>query len=193
MIDYTGWKITPEVISQRTDLRHIPVCSIDPPGCKDIDDALHCVRLPNGRIEAGVHIADVTYFVHPDTAIDKEAAHRSTSTYLGNGDKYSIEAIIVASYSVEAITSYSIQCIHLIIACLLFTLCLVDRRLDMLPGLLTTQLCSLRSSEVSYSIKTHAHYPSLIYPSIIHLHSIYPYLHICLSILQSFHSFIRSI
>jgi len=101
MIDYTGWKITPEVISQRTDLRHIPVCSIDPPGCKDIDDALHCVRLPNGRIEAGVHIADVTYFVHPDTAIDKEAAHRSTSTYLGNGDKYSIEAIIVASYSMH--------------------------------------------------------------------------------------------
>ena len=101
MIDYTGWKITPEVISQRTDLRHIPVCSIDPPGCKDIDDALHCVRLPNGRIEAGVHIADVTYFVHPDTAIDKEAAHRSTSTYLGNGEKYSIEAMIVASYSMH--------------------------------------------------------------------------------------------
>jgi exosome complex exonuclease DIS3/RRP44 len=99
--DYTGWKITPEVISQRTDLRHIPVCSIDPPGCKDIDDALHCVRLPNGRIEAGVHIADVTYFVHPDTAIDKEAAHRSTSTYLGNGEKYSIEAMIAAIYSLK--------------------------------------------------------------------------------------------
>lgn len=48
---------------------------------------------------------DVTYFVHPDSAIDKEAAHRSTSTYL------------------------------------------VERRLDMLPGLLTTQLCSLRSKE----------------------------------------------
>ena len=31
--------------------------SIDPPGCKDIDDALHCIRLPNGRLEAGVHIA----------------------------------------------------------------------------------------------------------------------------------------
>ncbi len=44
-------------MAQRTDLRHIPVVSIDPPGCKDIDDALHCVRLPNGRLEAGVHIA----------------------------------------------------------------------------------------------------------------------------------------
>ena len=56
--------------------------SIDPPGCKDIDDALHCVRLPNGNLEAGVHIADVTHFVHPDTPLDKEASHRSTSTYL---------------------------------------------------------------------------------------------------------------
>eukprot|EP00605_Chrysophyceae_sp_TOSAG23-4_P000450 GSChrysophyteH1.ASY1.ANO1.508.1 assembled CDS len=51
------WKITEEIIKQRTDLRHIPVVSIDPP-------------------------ADVTHFVHPDTPLDKEAAHRSTSTYL---------------------------------------------------------------------------------------------------------------
>lgn len=99
------WKITPEVVAQRSDLRHIPVVSIDPPGCKDIDDALHCIRLPNGRLEAGVHIADVSYFVHPDTPLDKEASHRSTSTYL------------------------------------------VERRLDMLPGFLTTELCSLRSKE----------------------------------------------
>lgn len=101
----SDWKITSDVIAARTDLRHIPVVSIDPPGCKDIDDALHCIRLPNGRLEAGVHIADVSHFVHPDTAIDKEASHRSTSTYL------------------------------------------VERRLDMLPGLLTTELCSLRSKE----------------------------------------------
>lgn len=186
MIDYTGWKITPEVISQRTDLRHIPVCSIDPPGCKDIDDALHCVRLPNGRIEAGVHIADVTYFVHPDTAIDKEAAHRSTSTYLGNGKKYSIEAMIVASYLIQFTVSISL--LQALLTNLLLLLCLVDRRLDMLPGLLTTQLCSLRSSEVSYYMLI---YPSLIYPSIIHLYSIY----LCTyrSIHPSFHSFIRSI
>ena len=99
------WKITDEVVAERTDLRHLPVVSIDPPGCKDIDDALHCIRLPNGRLEVGVHIADVTYFVHPDTPLDKEAAHRATSTYL------------------------------------------VERRLDMLPTLLTTELCSLRSKE----------------------------------------------
>jgi len=78
------WSITDEVVSEkgRVDLRSVPVVSIDPPGCKDIDDALHCVRLPNGNLEVGVHIADVSYFVHPETALDKEASHRSTSTYL---------------------------------------------------------------------------------------------------------------
>lgn len=46
-----------ELTPDRTDLRHIPVLSIDPPGCKDIDDALHCIELPNGNYQIGVHIA----------------------------------------------------------------------------------------------------------------------------------------
>jgi exosome complex exonuclease DIS3/RRP44 len=69
-------------LSSRADLRHLAVCSVDPPGCKDIDDALHCVKLANGNFEVGVHIADVSYFVRPDTAIDREAAHRCTTVYL---------------------------------------------------------------------------------------------------------------
>eukprot|EP00952_Eustigmatos_sp_NYUAD-ZCMA_P007826 32954-Eustigmatos_ZCMA.PRE.1 len=74
----SDWKITPENSVGRRDLRHLPVMSIDPPGCKDIDDALHCVRLPNGNLQVGVHIADVTYFVSPGSALDDEAANRST-------------------------------------------------------------------------------------------------------------------
>lgn len=62
---------------------------------------LFCRKLENGNIEIGVHIADVTHFVKPNTAIDKEAAIRGNTTYL------------------------------------------VEKRLDMLPGLLTTSLCSL--------------------------------------------------
>ncbi|KAL2522031.1 ribonuclease II family protein [Forsythia ovata] len=58
------------------------VFSVDPPGCKDIDDALHCTTLPNGNFEVGVHIADVTNFVHPGTPLDDEAAQRGTSVYL---------------------------------------------------------------------------------------------------------------
>ena len=63
----------------REDLRHLAICSVDPPGCKDIDDALHIRPLPNGHSEVGVHIADVTSFLLPGTAMDDEAASRSAS------------------------------------------------------------------------------------------------------------------
>ncbi|CAM9215017.1 unnamed protein product [Hapterophycus canaliculatus] len=96
------WTITPENSVGRKDLRHLPVLSIDPPGCKDIDDALHARQLENGNLEVGVHIADVTHFVEAGSALDEEASSRSTSTYL------------------------------------------VERRLDMLPGMLTETLCSLK-------------------------------------------------
>ncbi|KAI3892292.1 hypothetical protein MKX03_030694 [Papaver bracteatum] len=66
----------------RQDLRHLRVFSVDPPGCRDIDDALHCTPLPNGHFEVGVHIADVTNFVHPGTPLDDEATQRGTSVYL---------------------------------------------------------------------------------------------------------------
>lgn len=78
-------------------------------GCKDIDDALSANYLGDNIYELGVHIADVSYYVRPNTAMDlevkfafvKQAASRSTTTYL------------------------------------------VNRRLDMLPKLLTENLCSL--------------------------------------------------
>ncbi|KAK9823835.1 hypothetical protein WJX72_005833 [[Myrmecia] bisecta] len=78
------WSVTPADLDDpnRQDLRHLPICSVDPPGCKDIDDALHVVELPNGNLELGVHIADVTHFLKPATAIDDEAASRATTTYL---------------------------------------------------------------------------------------------------------------
>ncbi|WAQ80729.1 hypothetical protein PtA15_1A67 [Puccinia triticina] len=88
--------------NNREDFRDLMVCSIDPPGCQDIDDALHAKRLANGNIEVGVHIADVSHFVLPDTPMDVEAASRGTTVYL------------------------------------------VDKRIDMLPSLLGTNLCSLR-------------------------------------------------
>ena len=56
------------------------VCSVDPPGCKDIDDALHARPLPSGNLELGVHIADVTHFLLPGTAMDAEAASRCASS-----------------------------------------------------------------------------------------------------------------
>jgi len=44
-----NWQLSPEELGKRWDLRHLSVCSVDPPGCKDIDDALHCIKLPNGN------------------------------------------------------------------------------------------------------------------------------------------------
>lgn len=78
------WSVSPQHLSDqhREDHRHLRVFSVDPPGCKDIDDALHCTPLPNGNFELGVHIADVTNFVLPGTPLDDEASQRGTSTYL---------------------------------------------------------------------------------------------------------------
>ena len=73
----------PEVeISIRRDMRETPTFTIDPENARDFDDALSFVYLPNGNLEVGVHIADVTHYVHENTALDKEALARSTSVYL---------------------------------------------------------------------------------------------------------------
>lgn len=93
--DDPGWR-------DREDLRGLLICSIDPIGCQDIDDALHAKSLPNGNFEVGVHIADVSHFVKPSNAMDTEASIRGTTVYL------------------------------------------VDKRIDMLPMLLGTDLCSLK-------------------------------------------------
>ena len=58
------------------------MCSVDPPGCRDIDDTLHCRVLPNGNYEVGVHIADVTHFVKADSKLDYEASLRCNTVYL---------------------------------------------------------------------------------------------------------------
>ncbi|KAG0266938.1 exosome catalytic subunit dis3 [Actinomortierella ambigua] len=97
------WVVRPEHFAGREDFRDLNICSIDPPGCTDIDDALHVKPLDNGNYEVGVHIADVTFFVKPGNAMDEQAANRGTTVYL------------------------------------------VNKRIDMLPSLLGTNLCSLRS------------------------------------------------
>jgi ribonuclease R len=66
----------------RADYREVTTCTIDPLTAKDFDDALSIRYLDNDQIEIGVHIADVTHFVTPGTALDREAYLRSTSVYL---------------------------------------------------------------------------------------------------------------
>ncbi len=74
--------ITDEVVAKREDMRDVTTFTIDPKDAKDFDDALSFKRLANGNVEIGVHIADVTHYVQPDTIIDKEAQSRATSVYL---------------------------------------------------------------------------------------------------------------
>ena len=75
-------KITKQEIELRKDLREITTFTIDPLDAKDFDDALSIRLLEEGVLEIGVHIADVTHFVRPKTALDKEAYKRATSVYL---------------------------------------------------------------------------------------------------------------
>lgn len=74
--------ITPEEIAKREDYRDVITFTIDPADAKDFDDALSIRKLKNGHWEAGVHIADVSHYVLPNTPIDEEAYKRATSIYL---------------------------------------------------------------------------------------------------------------
>nr|XP_036865928.1 DIS3-like exonuclease 1 isoform X1 [Manis javanica] len=105
------WKVSPEEERDRKDLRktHL-VFSIDPEGCEDVDDTLSVRTLNNGNLELGVHIADVTHFVAPDSYIDIEARTRATTYYLA------------------------------------------DRRYDMLPSVLSADLCSLLGGVDRYAV-----------------------------------------
>lgn len=69
-------------IRRRKDVRDIFTITIDPVDAKDFDDAISFRKLKNGYFEIGIHIADVSHYVEPDNALDKEAYHRSTSVYL---------------------------------------------------------------------------------------------------------------
>lgn len=74
--------ITPEEIAKRKDYRKITTFTIDPHDAKDFDDAISYQDLPNGNIEVGVHIADVTHYVPIDSILEDEAYKRATSVYL---------------------------------------------------------------------------------------------------------------
>lgn len=74
--------ITPQEIKKRWDFRKVLTFTIDPEDAKDFDDALSFETLENGNYQIGVHIADVTHYVQPNTALDEEAFDRATSVYL---------------------------------------------------------------------------------------------------------------
>ncbi len=74
--------ISEDEIAKRRDFRTVTTFTIDPHDAKDFDDALSIQKLPNGNWEIGVHIADVSHYVKPESILDKEAFSRATSVYL---------------------------------------------------------------------------------------------------------------
>ncbi|TDH73525.1 uncharacterized protein CCR75_007034 [Bremia lactucae] len=106
-----NWKVPEHEVLQRRDLRQTHrIFSVDPPGCQDIDDAMSIRCLPNGNLELGVHIADVSYFVKHGSALDLEGRRRGTTVYL------------------------------------------VAQRLDMLPSVLSADLCSLHENRDRFAV-----------------------------------------
>ncbi|MBN2636181.1 MAG: ribonuclease R [Prolixibacteraceae bacterium] len=75
-------EIPEEEIKKRRDIRNVTTFTIDPVDAKDFDDALSLQKLGNGNWEVGIHIADVTHYVVPNTIIEDEARDRATSVYL---------------------------------------------------------------------------------------------------------------
>ena len=75
-------EITKDEISKRRDMRKDLTFTIDPKDAKDFDDALSFTKLENGNYEIGIHIADVSHYVQPNTILDDEAYSRATSVYL---------------------------------------------------------------------------------------------------------------
>ena len=74
--------ISASEIKKRKDFRNTWTITIDPLDAKDFDDAISLKKLENGNYELGVHIADVSHYVTPGTALDNEALLRATSVYL---------------------------------------------------------------------------------------------------------------
>ena len=74
--------IPTQELLRRRDMRDVLTFTIDPDEAKDFDDALSFQILDTGNYQIGIHIADVTHYVHEQTALDEEAYRRGTSIYL---------------------------------------------------------------------------------------------------------------
>ena len=75
-------EVTEQDLAGRKDFRNTVTFTIDPADAKDFDDAISFKTLENGNYEVGIHIADVSYYVKPNSPLDKEAYSRATSVYL---------------------------------------------------------------------------------------------------------------
>ena len=123
-------------VAERWDLRTSRlVFSIDPKGSEDIDDALSLHRTAAGTLELGVHIADVSAFVRPGSPADLEARARYKKRVAPPS------ARLMLIHAIVAPVAGGRRC------CRGTTVYLADRRFNMLPAVLSEDLCSLRGGQ----------------------------------------------
>lgn len=86
-VGWEDWSIETEEeesLSARRDLRDERTFTIDPNGTKELDDAIHVKKLPDGKVELGIHVTDVAHFIKGNSLVDREAKKRGTGVYLIN-------------------------------------------------------------------------------------------------------------
>lgn len=86
-VGFEDWSVANDgesALENRRDFRSEETFTIDPNGSKELDDAIHFKQLDDGRIEIGMHVADVAHFIKANSLVDREAKKRGTAVYLMN-------------------------------------------------------------------------------------------------------------
>lgn len=84
-IGFEDWTVASEgeaLLASRRDFREEVTFTIDPNGTPELDDAVHAKKLPGGKVEIGIHVADIANFVKANSLVDREAKKRGTAVYL---------------------------------------------------------------------------------------------------------------
>jgi protein SSD1 len=86
-VGFDDWSVANDgaaVLETRRDFRNEETFTIDPNGSKELDDAIHFKTLDDGKVEIGIHVADVAHFIKQNSLVDREAKKRGTAVYLTN-------------------------------------------------------------------------------------------------------------
>ncbi|RDW73507.1 hypothetical protein BP6252_07414 [Coleophoma cylindrospora] len=130
--DWSLAKEDQEAIAARRDFREEKTFTIDPNGANELDDAFHVKSLPDGKIEIGIHIADVAHFIKANSLVDREAKKRGTAVYLMNRELSPLIFLVLSTFcgvqQDDLIANYSLPDLG---AC------------NMLPPKIASEICSL--------------------------------------------------
>ncbi|KAJ9241135.1 hypothetical protein DTO166G5_1297 [Paecilomyces variotii] len=86
-VGFEDWSVAGQgdaLLASRRDFREETTFTIDPNGTKELDDAIHIKKLADGKLEVGIHVADIAHFVKANSLVDREAKKRGTGVYLMN-------------------------------------------------------------------------------------------------------------